>query len=927
MTIPTAETAVDESTDALPGTSKAIGRLGLAAFAVLAYVPILLTDVGRVDADSKAYLYLDPARFLSGTPSLWDPKIGMGTVAYQMLGFLFPVAPFYWFTEHLLGLPPWVAERIWLGTLIFAAGMGARYLLRTLGLRGPGIAVGMVAYAFTPYAIQFSSHTSVLLGPWAGMPWMTAFVILSLRRGGWKYPALLAITVQLTGSVNASTLTFALLAPAIWIPYSVLLTREVDWRRAWGTIWRSTVLIVATSLWWAWALVVEAGYGRDVLRYTEQPVTTSATLYPVEILRGLGYWIFYYRDGNGPVQGAAATFMRNPLVLIVSILIPALALLAATGVRWTYRAYFVLLVLVGVTLGVGSAAYAGSSPFSAAFRSFSSNSTAGFALRNSGRAVPLVVLGLACLLAAGVTALHKRLAGRGHARAGIVFVAVILVLVLVDAPGVWGRSYYDPAIEYKAVPAYWKQAASALDAQSHDTRVLALPGSPFATYTWGSTQDPVAPGLMTRPFVTVEEIPWGSDATANLLSAIDVPLQAGQLDPAALAPVARLMGAGDVLLDMDLKTHTYGLIPAESLWGQYSTPPAGLGNPRTFGTDPVPPSGEVGNVARPALASPKPLAVLPVEQPLNIVRTKSDTDPVVVDGDGDGLVSMASVGLLDARRLVLYSPTFEKTPAVLRDLPSSAALVVTDSNRKRPYWATSLTKSYGPTEQANENQLTKSDYDQRLEVFPGQSTDSQTVTILHGVKSVKATQGYHVFNLTSTRPALVVDGSVYTGWSVDAGALRVGHERIRIETTKPITTDQINIVQPVDDGTQGRWITGVTLRFDGKNAVHRDLGYASRTQYGETLHFPKQKFSTVEVQIDGVHHTKGALYDAVGFQEIRMADDSAYAKPVTMRAPWDRCSARASWHSPHPPPRPESRGSDRGRRRRRARPAARYPTR
>ena len=65
---------------------------------------------------------------------------------------------------------------------------------------------------------------------------------------------------------------------------------------------------------------------------TEWPATTSATLYPVEILRGLGYWIFYYRDGNGPVGGAAATFMRNPTVLFVSVLIPALALLLFTSV-------------------------------------------------------------------------------------------------------------------------------------------------------------------------------------------------------------------------------------------------------------------------------------------------------------------------------------------------------------------------------------------------------------------------------------------------------------------------------------------------------------------------------------------------------------------------------------------------------------------
>ena len=410
---------------------------------------------------------------------------------------------------------------------------------------------------------------------------------------------------------------------------------------------------------------------------------------------------------------------------------------------------------------------------------------------------------------------------------------------------------------------------------------------------------------MTRPFVTVEQIPWGSDTSANLLSAVDVPLQAGALDPSALAPIARLMGAGDVLLDMDLKTGTYGLIPADSLWNLFSArPPAGLATPRTFGTVAVPTDPGAGDVARAPLVAPKPLAVLPVKQPLNIVRTKSEADPLVVDGDGNGLVAVASVGLLDARRLVLYSPTFEKDPSVLRNLPAGASLVVTDSNRKQPYWATSLTKSYGPTEQADEGQLTPSPYDQRLQMFPGSTTNSQTVTILHGVKSVKATQGYHVFNLTSTRPSLVVDGSVYTGWSVDGGAVHVGHEKLQIQFVKPITTDQLNIVQPTDDGRQGRWITGVTLKFDGKNAVHRDLDYASRTPLGQTLTFPKRKFSTVEVQIDTVHHTKGALYDAVGFQEIRIADDVPYASPAIMhettRMPLDLLQSLGKSSLEHP---------------------------
>jgi arabinofuranan 3-O-arabinosyltransferase len=871
--------------------TSAIERVGLVGFAVLAYVPLLLTDVGKIDADSKAYFYLNPGRLLAGAASLWDPSVGMGSVAYQMLGFLFPVGPFYWFTEQVLDVPAWIAQRIWLGTLIFAAGLGMRYLLRTLGLRGPGVAVGMVAFAFSPYAIQFSSSQSVLLPPWAGLPWMVAFVVLALRDGGWKYPAVFAITVQLTGSVNASTLVLALIAPALWIPYAVVLAREVDWRRALTVVWRTTLLVVLTSLWWASALLVESAYGRNILRFTEQPSTTAATLNPLEVLRGLGYWIFYYRDANEPLRAAATTFMRNPAVLFGSILIVALALLAATSVRWTYRSYFVLLVVIGVALGVGAGGSGGSSPFGAAFKLFSSGSTAGFALRNSARAVPLIALGIAALLAAGVSALYRHLTETARPRAGVVVVVSVLVLCIVNAPGVWARSYYDTALEWRSVPTYWRDAASSLDRASHDTRVLALPGSPFGRYTWGATQDPVEPGLMERPFATIQQIPEGSDATANLLSAVDVPLQAGELDPNALASVARLMGVGDVLLNMDLQSSRYRLVPSPQLWNTFTVrQPRGLGTPREYGPTNLNPTGiEPGSIGRPPLATPPRLAVFPVESPLNIVRTKSDADPLVVDGDGQGLVSMAAAGLLDARRLVLYSAALGRTK--LQDLPSGAALVVTDSNRRRPFWATSLTNSYGPTEQAGENPLERSGYDQRLDVFPDASSDAQTVAVLSGVKSVQATQGAAAFNAIDTRPSLVLDGNVYTGWLIGAGA-RPGSERLRIELEKPITADQLNLVQRLSDATVGRWITQVTLRFDGGNAVRQDLDLSSRSEMGQTLRFPKRTFSTLEIRIERLHTSPGApADDPVGFAEVRLAGDDAYATPLrvqeTVRLPSD----------------------------------------
>ena len=115
-------------------TRAALGYLGLA---LLAYVPVLRSSPGKVAADTKQYLYLDPGRLLDRAVTMWDPNIGMGTVTHQNIGYLFPMGPYYWVLDRL-GVPDWVAQRLWLGSLLFAAGAGVLYLLRTFGLRGPG---------------------------------------------------------------------------------------------------------------------------------------------------------------------------------------------------------------------------------------------------------------------------------------------------------------------------------------------------------------------------------------------------------------------------------------------------------------------------------------------------------------------------------------------------------------------------------------------------------------------------------------------------------------------------------------------------------------------------------------------------------------------------------------------------------------------
>jgi len=115
-------------------------RLELVAFALLAYVPFLVSSPGRVTADTKQYLYLDPDRLLSRAAYLWDSHIGFGTVSHQIIGYLFPMGPFFWLTDHV-GMPEWVAQRLWLGSISLAAALGARWLFRMLGVaRGGAIA-------------------------------------------------------------------------------------------------------------------------------------------------------------------------------------------------------------------------------------------------------------------------------------------------------------------------------------------------------------------------------------------------------------------------------------------------------------------------------------------------------------------------------------------------------------------------------------------------------------------------------------------------------------------------------------------------------------------------------------------------------------------------------------------------------------------
>ena len=153
--------------------------LDVVGLALLAYVPFLLSSPGKVSADTKQYLYLDPGRLLARAPYLWDPHVGFGTVPHQQIGYLFPMGPYFWLMDAV-GVPDWVAQRLWLGTISLAAALGARWLFTMLGTRRVGALAGALVYMLTPYQLAFTARISVILLAWAALPWLVG---LTMPRG------------------------------------------------------------------------------------------------------------------------------------------------------------------------------------------------------------------------------------------------------------------------------------------------------------------------------------------------------------------------------------------------------------------------------------------------------------------------------------------------------------------------------------------------------------------------------------------------------------------------------------------------------------------------------------------------------------------------------------------------------------------------
>ena len=370
----------------------------------------------------------------------------------------------------------------------------------------------------------------------------------------------------------------------------------------------------------------------------------------------------------------------------------------------------------------------------------------------------------------------------------------------------------------------------------------------------------------------------GSIATADTLYAVDAPMQDGIADMNALAPMARLMSAGDIMVEYDQNYEHYGVPQPQLLALQLLQTPLGLTDPVSFGS-PRPNVSMVSTLNEQDLSVPgrltwpSPVVTYTVPDPRPMVRGESDGGALVMEGDATGLNNLAGLGLLNTDSAIYYAGTLASDPTRLGSLAAQGAhLVVTDTNRKQAFRWDTLTANAGYTETPGDDPAKTDLSDSPIELFPGTGTSSKTYATYVGALNVTASSyGNSVSYTPEDQAYSAIDGNLDTAWITGTFVPDPAGQWWQAQLGGPVTTDHITLVQP-QRGDRSRWVSGVTLTFDGKDPIHFALNAASHQPAGQTLTFPAQTFRTLRVTIDGTTDDTAPPLSAaaVGFSEVEI---------------------------------------------------------
>jgi arabinofuranan 3-O-arabinosyltransferase len=824
----------------LAGVQRRATALSLAVLTVLAF----LQKPGQVTFDTKLDLVVDPAGFLDRATHLWNPQATSGELQNQAYGYLFPMGPFF-AVAQAIGLPMWIAQRIWCALLLAAGYLGLLLLARAMRIGSePTRQVAALAYALAPRMLTEVGSLSAEMLPAVLLPWVLLPLVAADRVGSPRRAAgLSALAVLAMGGVNGAMVLMALVLPGLW-----LLTRRftADHARLFGW-W--CLAVAACLAWWFAPLLLLGRYSLPFLNYIESSANTTAVVSLFQAVRGTNQWVAYVVQGE-PWWPAGFVLVDNPVLMAATIAIAAVGLAGLVRSGLPERRFLVLAVLTGLALlTVG---YVGSldSPLATTMRHLLDGPLAPF--RNVHKFEPVLRLPLALGFAHGAALGVKRWSPWRRA-------VPALLLVIVAAAPAW-LLILRPGPGWSDVPGYWRQAATWLGEHDRTARTLVVPASGFGNYTWGRTIDEPLQGLAQAPWAVRSQIPLGSEGNTRVMDAVEEVLDSGRGSP-GLADFLARSGYRYVLLRNDIDRPRAGAPPIVVL-RQALTGSPGLDRVATFGPTVRPDKLTASPVDRYG-TQPATLEIYEVRHPAPLARAVVADDVATVSGGPESLLPLLDQGLLESDRpAVLAGDLGDRTPG---------SWFVTDGLRKRERNTGRVRDNLSQTLTADEGARQSRS---TLDILPFPADDHETVAVLQGARSISASTSASYADAYGSsepgyQPFAAIDGDPNTAWHSSSLVGPVGQWlEVRLDTPRGI--DHVDLTF-VSDLRVGWPVTRFRLGTD-TGSIDYDVPSGEDGKQ-HTYKAPAGLTGTVRVTVLAV--AAGRSTGNVGISELRIGDLAA----------------------------------------------------
>jgi arabinofuranan 3-O-arabinosyltransferase len=757
-------------------------------------VGVMLNQPGMYIADARFEYAFQPGRGIRQLGALWQPTGGLGRIAGAEHG---PIPVFTFWLLRSIGLSPALAQHLWHGLLLAVAALGAAHVMAHFRPRW-GIAhlAAGLAYVFNPLSLGLFTNSILFLGSVVVAPWMQLAVLRAGRRDGWRWPALLALALlaSLPTELPATLFNLAFLIPTaiyvVWVEKSCSLQRLV------GFVVRSGAL---ASLGIGF-VAIRTALGRDDLVFrllvSEPPELVNISTSYGESVRGMGNWLAYFRFGSSVPRPQFAPYIESPWVIAATYALPIAAAIFLARSHWRPRLLFAALAPLSlmVVVGIYSSPL---TPWGHLVTWMYDNVPSTSAFRNTLKAGAPMILGFAILAGSLVARSISRRPRPGRVVFGIGWVMVLLVA----SNPVWTAHIYPPDRRLDEVPAYWYEAADWLNGQAREQtgRTLILPGSSATSYRWGYVGDDIFTALLSVPYLRQSSFPQSTIEGFSVLKALDRAVADPEQSVDSQLDVLRRFGVRYVVLRNDLDWQT-SQRPRPARFDRWRTDPelrlvATFGSLGQFTTAP--------DDSTPDADSERllpPVEVYEIQDWQPMVRIAPPDAPLLVSGDGEGWLSLATEGYLEGARPIVHTApaTNEQLTA---DLENGSPLIVTDSNVLRELAATSATIAESSALQPGTTGRGV------VSVFPGES--AQTTSWIDGARSV--TSSISSVARPWFRAENAFDSDPLTSWRTGNIGQAVG-SWVQIDFDEQLRIGQIEIA---DEPIGSRIVSGEVVLSDG----------------------------------------------------------------------------------------------------------------